>query len=197
MELVPTVHLGSTGDHPGLRARSAAGTAVQLRSHCLGAPQGRPLPLCRGGRLITVTESPALAAGPVPMIRSAASRAEGGGPEGTETVGAVPAVPAAERAAAGMVAGGPEVDGGDESTEGAEVVGLEDELLHPARPRAAADSATMVRDAHGTWEVPFQRPDRGRAGPRREGERPREAKTRPTVRSDIVRQQARRYSYRP
>jgi hypothetical protein len=132
------------------------------------------------------------------MIRSAASRVEEGGPEGTETVGAVPAVPAAERSAAGMVDGGPEVDGGDESTEGAAVVvGLEDELLHPARPRAAADSATMVRvrtrDMGSSFSEAGSGPSRAPWG----GRAPPGSEDSTTVRSDIVRQQARRYSYRP
>src|SRR5947209_20358037 len=45
----------------------------------------------------TVTESPALAGGPDPAIRSAVSRVPGGGPDGTVTVGADPAVPAGDR----------------------------------------------------------------------------------------------------
>src|SRR5580700_3793798 len=47
----------------------------------------------------TVTESPLAAAFPVPVIRSELSSAVGGVPDGTVTVGAVPAVPAGERSA--------------------------------------------------------------------------------------------------
>jgi len=44
----------------------------------------------------TVTESPALAAGPVPTIRSFDSSWVGGAPGGTVIVGSVPIVPAAD-----------------------------------------------------------------------------------------------------
>ena len=46
--------------------------------------------------------TPAKATGPVPVMRSALSSCLGGGPEGTITVGGVPAVPAGERSWAGM-----------------------------------------------------------------------------------------------
>jgi len=50
----------------------------------------------------TVTVSPVTAFSPLPTMRSALSRRVGGGPGGTVTVGAVPAVPAGERSAGGM-----------------------------------------------------------------------------------------------
>jgi hypothetical protein len=110
----------------------------------------------------TVTESPALAAGPVPVIRSAVSSVVGGLPDGTVTVGAFPAVPAGDRSAVGMVAAGPAVVGVvdadvvgvvDADVVGvvdADVVGVVDAdveavealgELHPARTTAAMATA--------------------------------------------------------
>ena len=59
----------------------------------------------------TVRASPVFATAPVPVIRSALSSCVGGEPGGTTTVGALPAVPAGDRSAAGMapIAG---LDGG-------------------------------------------------------------------------------------
>ena len=101
----------------------------------------------------TVTESPALAAGPLPWMRSADSRPVGGAPAGTVTVGAVPAVPAGDRSAAGMGAGGAAVVVG---AAGVVVVGLDEALLHPARPRVATESTTRVRVRVRDMGVPFQ-----------------------------------------
>ena len=51
----------------------------------------------------TVAWCPMVALAPVPLMRSALSSWVGGGPLGTVTVGAVPAVPAGERSMEGMV----------------------------------------------------------------------------------------------
>jgi hypothetical protein len=91
----------------------------------------------------TVIVSPALAAGPVPVIKSVLSSWAGGGPEGTLTVGSVPNVPAGERSATGMVAIVVAPD--DVVAVDAPVVvvdELAEELPHPASPRVAAVSTT-------------------------------------------------------
>ena len=84
--------------------------------------------------------------------------------EGTVMVGAVPAVPAADRSAFGMVVGGPEVVG---VVEGAVVDVLAvDELLHPARaiPDTASTAIDQVRTlfmgflSRGVMSMQWRRP---------------------------------------
>ena len=122
----------------------------------------------------TVTLSPALAAGPVPVIRSALSSRLGGELVGTVTVGCLPAVPAAERSATGMeaMAAAPVVGVAAEEEAvveeeeevvvvelgGLVVVELEDELLHPARPSAPTANRAIDQLQRTAWHgIPFRR----------------------------------------
>jgi hypothetical protein len=80
----------------------------------------------------------------------------GGTPAGTTIVGSFPLVPAGDRSAAGIeaiVAAGAVVDG----LLAAVVVGLDEELLHPANPRKEAPITTSdhVR-AESMKEIPFR-----------------------------------------
>jgi hypothetical protein len=104
----------------------------------------------------TVTVSPGLAVAPVPTMRLALSNRVGGAPAGTVMVGGVPVVPAGDRSWTGTVATVSDVL--DVVAVPVVVVVLDDEeLLHPANPRAASASTAAdhvcTRDMHGSLPV--------------------------------------------